>query len=174
MIFHYKSPSIVTVRTTHTQGAPVHTPGPEVPGGCVNSWSLILDSLTDPRGHQEDAFLVVVTEPLMRETPLPPRKVHVGVWKGSLFTSLPPWTWVPTPSPPGRKQLQAWLHAVWHESHRMEKKKKSITSKSPAHEPDCGAELCHLIGRLGPVYLAATQVSRQGFYISYYRLLFLK
>lgn len=79
MIFHYKSPSIVTVRTTHTQGAPVHTPGPEVPGGCVNSWSLILDSLTDPRGHQEDAFLVVVTEPLMRETPLPPRKVHVGV-----------------------------------------------------------------------------------------------
>lgn len=124
MIFHYKSPSIVTVRTTHTQGAPVHTPGPEVPGGCVNSWSLILDSLTDPRGHQEDAFLVVVTKPLMRETPLPPRKVHVGVWKGSLFTSLPPWTWVPTPSPPGRKQLQAWLHAVWHESHRMEKKKK--------------------------------------------------
>lgn len=56
--------------------------------------------------------------------------------ESAAFYLPPPWTWVPTPIPTGRKQLQAWLHAIWHEGNRMEKRRTG--SKSALMTPTAG------------------------------------
>lgn len=127
---------------TRRQRAPLHPPGTKIQGGRVTSRLLILDSWMDLRSHQENGFLVVVIGPLgERNSPASPNGSSQHV-KGLTFYLTPSWTWVPTPMPPGRKQLQAWLHVVWHEGHGMEK--RNTGTKSPPHEPDNGAELCHI------------------------------
>lgn len=64
MIFHYKSPSdrstVITVRSSPTGGA---LQGPRFKAGGTSQFPKP-DSVTDPRSHLENGFLLVAMEPL--------------------------------------------------------------------------------------------------------------
>lgn len=113
--------------------------GPEMQGGGVTLWCLILDCLTDARSRGESGLPVVVEPMDKRSSPVSPKCSRQPV-KG--FYLPLPWMWFPHPFPLGGSSCRHDF--TLFNMKAMEWKKRSSGTKSPCHEPDSVAELCHV------------------------------
>ena len=144
---HYKSPNnrrtVMLMRQSPTgrELLSIH----RGPGIKVHVWphgsSYLILWWIQGATKKENRLLVVMEPRWVRGAPASPNHPRQRV-KGRTFYLPPSWTWVPTPIPTGRKQLQAWLHAVWHEGNGMEK--RSAGTKSGPRDSDSRAEVCRI------------------------------
>ena len=150
MIFHYTSQMIRGLPSSGGNHPQAESSWPNTRAQASRcTCDLRVPPTWFPDGSEEPPrkWAPVVTEPVGEEHACL-HELSKAACESAAFYLPPPWTWVPTPIPTGRKQLQAWLHAIWHEGNRMEK--RSTGTKSALHDPDSRPELCHILWSPGP------------------------